>query len=118
VVHALSQKRPPERTETVIDIWPSASGLLTERGCRAGVTSWTRISDRSMPPRVKAFSNYHNSRLAVREAGVNGYDQPIFMNERGTVAEGAGACLMLVRGGHLVTPTLTSSVLEGITRDS
>jgi branched-chain amino acid aminotransferase len=118
VVRTLSQKQPPERTETVIDMWPSKSGLLTDRGSRAGVTSWTRISDRSMPPRIKAFSNYHNSRLAVLEAGVNGYDQPIFLNDRGTVAEGAGACLMLVRNGSLVTPTLTSSVLEGITRDT
>lgn len=97
VVHSLSSPRPPELTEVVIDVWPSASGLLTERGCRAGVSSWTRISDRSMPPRVKAFSNYQNSRLAVLEAGVNGYNQPVFLNDRGTVAEGAGACLMLAR---------------------
>jgi branched-chain amino acid aminotransferase len=105
-------------TETVIDTWPSESKLLSLAGVRAGVTSWTRISDASMPPRVKAFSNYHNSRLANFEVGAHGYDSPIFLNDRGKVAEGAGACIAFVRRGRLVTPALTSGVLDSITRDT
>jgi shikimate kinase len=54
-------------TEFVIDTWPFASRMLTDRGCKAGVSSWTRISDNSMPPRAKVFSNYHNGRLGILE---------------------------------------------------
>jgi branched-chain amino acid aminotransferase len=110
--------RTLRETETVIDTWPLESTLLTHPGCRAGVSSWARIDDASMPPRVKAFSNYHNSRLANLEAGAHGFDTPIFLNERGKVAEGAGACIALVRRGRLITPTLTSGVLDSITRDT
>lgn len=103
-------------TECVIDHWPFTSRMLTERGFRCCISTWTRLSDRMMPPRIKAFSNYHNSRLAVVEARHNGYDAPIFLNHRGTVAEGPGACLAMIRKGRMVTPPVTGSILESITR--
>jgi branched-chain amino acid aminotransferase len=118
IVREMASKTPVRETETVIDTWPSPSALLTERGCRAGVTSWRRIDDAAMPPRVKAFSNYHNSRLAKLEAAAHGYDEPIFLNDRGKVAEGPGACIALVRRGRLVTPEITSGLLDSITRDT
>ncbi|TDC84971.1 branched-chain amino acid transaminase [Micromonospora sp. KC606] len=104
--------------EVVIDSWPFRSRLDTGRGCRAGVSSWQRISDAAMPPRVKAFSNYHNGRLAMMEAQENGHDWPILLNERHKVSEGPGACIALVRNGTVITPSLTSGVLESITRDT
>lgn len=104
--------------EVVVDSWPFRSGLDAKRGCRAGVSSWQRVSDASMPPRVKAFSNYHNGRLAMMEARENGHDWPILLNERHKVSEGPGACIALVRNGTVVTPSLTSGVLESITRDT
>jgi branched-chain amino acid aminotransferase len=102
--------------EVVVDTWPFRSGLNKERGCRAAVSSWLRVSDASTPPRVKAFSNYHNGRLALMEARENGHDWPILLNEHHKVAEGPGACIALVRGGTVITPSLTSGVLESITR--
>lgn len=102
--------------EVVIDSWPFTSHLGTPRGCRAAVSSWLRVSDASMPPRVKAFSNYHNGRLAVIEARENGHDWPILLNERHKVSEGPGACVALVRDGKVITPSLSSGVLESITR--
>ena len=82
------------------------------------MSSWQRINDAAMPPRVKAFSNYHNGRLAMMEARENGHDWPILLNERHKVSEGPGACIALVRDGTVVTPSLTSGVLESITRDT
>jgi len=105
-------------TELLIDTWPFSSQMGTERGCRACVSSWTRIADNASPPRVKAFANYHNARLGVIEAKEAGYDWPIFLNQAGKVTEGPGACVGIVRAGTLVTPSLTSGVLESITRDS
>ncbi|MBV7696594.1 branched-chain-amino-acid transaminase [Streptomyces sp. TRM70350] len=104
--------------EVIIDSWPFRSALDTERGCRAAVSSWLRVGEHSAPPRAKAFSNYHNGRLALMEARENGHDWPVMLNERHKVSEGAGACLALVRDGVAVTPSLTSGVLPGITRDT
>jgi branched-chain amino acid aminotransferase len=40
------------------------------------------------------------------------------MNEQGKVAEGGGACIALIRNGVLITPDVTQSILESITRDA
>jgi branched-chain amino acid aminotransferase len=104
--------------EVVIDSWPFRSALGAERGCRAAVSSWLRVGESSAPPRAKAFSNYHNGRLALMEARENGHDWPVMLNERHKVSEGAGACIALVRDGVVATPSLTSGVLPGITRDT
>jgi branched-chain amino acid aminotransferase len=106
------------RCEVIVDSWPFRSGLSGHHGCRAAVSSWLRAGDSSMPPRAKAFSNYHNGRLAMIEARENGHDWPIMLNERRQLAEGPGACIALVRQGTVVTPHLTSGVLDSITRAS
>lgn len=82
------------------------------------VSTWRRINDNVLSPRIKCGANYINSRMAQREAIRNGYDTTVFLNEFGKVAEGPGSCLFLVRDGKLVTPMLTDSVLESITRDT
>jgi branched-chain amino acid aminotransferase len=94
--------------------WPSR--LKSGRASHLCISSWTRISDNVMPPRVKASSNYLNSRLASEEARRNGYDGAILLNPDGKVAEAPGACVMIVRHGQLITPTVTSGILESITR--
>ncbi len=104
------------KTEMVIDSWSFNTQMLTQRGCSCCVSSWRRIDDTSMPPRAKVFSNYHNSRFATIEAKQGGYDWPIFLNDRGKVTEGPGACIAMVREGKLITPNITSGVLESITR--
>lgn len=83
---------------------------------RACISSWERINDNALPPRAKVGANYINGRYAHLQARQDGYDLPIFLGQDGKVAEGAGACLFMVRNGHLVTPPTTSSVLESITR--
>lgn len=93
-----------------------ASSPSLSTGVAARVVSWRRIDDESMPPRVKAGANYLNSRYAVMEAKVDGYDTAILLNHRGKVAEGPGACLMMVRNGKVITPPVTEGILESITR--
>ncbi len=83
-----------------------------------GVSSWTRLADGAMPPRMKSIANYHNGRLASVEARRNGYDAPLMLNDRGRIAEGFGYNVALVRDGRLITPAATESILVGITRDS
>ena len=89
-----------------------------KKGLNACVTSWRRISDVNLSPRIKCGANYINSRMGQREALRNGYDTCIFLNEFGKVSEGPGSCFFMVKDGYLITPQLTDSVLESITRDS
>ncbi|HTZ42545.1 MAG TPA: branched-chain-amino-acid transaminase [Jatrophihabitans sp.] len=84
----------------------------------AKVSTWRRISDEAMPPRIKTGANYHNSRLAQHEAVRDGYQTALLLNSRGTVAEAPGSCLVMVRNGQLVTPPGSSGVLEGLTVDA
>lgn len=89
-----------------------------KKGLNCCVTSWRRISDTTLSPRIKCGANYINSRVGQREALRNGYDTCIFLNEAGKVAEGPGSCFFMVVNGMLITPMLTDSVLESITRDT
>lgn len=79
------------------------------------VSSWRRISDDTMPPRIKSGANYLNNRLAHQEAVRNGYHTALILNQRGSIAEAPGSCVMMVRDGRLITPPATSGSLEGIT---
>ncbi len=97
---------------------PFTSHLGSGTTVTAGVSSWTRISDNVLSPRVKCLSNYQNSRLATLEARRNGYDQAILLNNQGKVAEGAASCLVIIRNGVAITSTVTSGILESITRQT
>lgn len=96
----------------------NTSAEYNKKGLNACVSSWRRISEEMLSPRIKCGANYMNSRAGQREAIRNGYDTCIFLNDSGTVAEGPGSCFFLIKDEKLITPKLTDSVLESITRDS
>ena len=73
-------------------------------------------ADNAIPPRVKAAANYQNSRLALLQAKTDGYDDAILLNSDGSVAEGPGYTLFLVRDDRPITAPVTSNILEGVTR--
>lgn len=89
-----------------------------KKGLNCCISTWRRISDQNLSPRIKCGANYINSRMAQLEAWDNGYDCAIFLNERGQLSEGPGSCLFIVKNGELITPALTDCVLESITRDT
>lgn len=88
----------------------------TRDGIHVGTSSWRRIADTSMPARVKATSNYVNGRLAGMQGKLDGYDNVLMLTEAGHVAESPGSCFFMIRGGKAVTPGVTSSILESVTR--
>ncbi len=57
--------------------------------------------------------NYHEKRKALRE----GYDEPVFLNTKGALTEGATTNLFFVKGGRLVTPHVSCGLLEGVFRN-
>jgi len=66
----------------------------------------------------KAASNYANAALARVEALRDGYDEAIMLNYQGKIAEGSAENIFLVNNGEISTPSASSGILEGITRDS
>jgi branched-chain amino acid aminotransferase len=87
-------------------------------GLHVAVSSWTRTADNAIPARVKAAANYQNSRLALLQAKTDGYDDAILLNSDGSVAEGPGYTLFLVQDERPMTPSVTSNILEGVTRST
>ena len=89
-----------------------------KQGVDVCVSSWQRIAPNTLPAIAKASANYMNSQLIKMEATTNGYAEGIALDSSGHVSEGSGENIFVVRDGKLMTPTLGSSVLPGITRDS
>ncbi len=85
-------------------------------GVHAGVSSWRRIADTSMPARVKATANYVNGRLAGIAGKADGYDNVLLLTQAGHVAESPGSCFFMIRKGKPITPSVTSGILESVTR--
>lgn len=96
----------------------SASSILgSDETITCGVSSWTRISDNVMPPRVKAISNYQNSRYVADEMNMHGHDFGIILNQQGKVSEVSYACIFIIRNGVAITPPVSAGILESITRE-
>ena len=93
-----------------------ASKPIDARVMKVQVSSWRRIDDEAMPPRIKNAANYSNGRLALMQARDDGYDEAIMLTRHGTVSEGPSACVFVVRKGVVMTPPGTASILESITR--
>ena len=85
-------EQPGEIVLTTRDV---SSGLDGSKVVHCNVSSWTRISDNVLPPRVKAITNYQNSRYVSTESRINGYDYGIILNPNGKVAEAAYACIYI-----------------------
>jgi branched-chain amino acid aminotransferase len=108
---------PPEDSFAMIAV-PMGDYLDTHKGLHCGVSSWRRLQDNSIPCRAKICGAYVNSALAAQEARDRGFDEAIFLNEAGRVAEGSAMNLFAVRDGRLITPDVSQGILEGITRDT
>lgn len=80
------------------------------------ISSVRRNSPRALDPAMKCC-NLINNILAVREAQAKKAAEPLMLNERGDVAEGASANVFIVAKGALVTPPLNDGILPGVTRE-
>lgn len=97
---------------------PFGAYIEAEGAIRCTTSSWRRIDDTIIPPRVKISGHYVNSILAKTEAVLAGFDEAIFLNQDGSVSEGSGENLFMVTNGTLHTPLVSENNLTGITRDS
>jgi branched-chain amino acid aminotransferase len=110
----ITEKAP---TNVAIFVFPFGD-LFNKNGITAGVVSWRKFSDMSTPTQAKMGGNYLNSIIATQEAKRNGFDEAILLDHNGNVSESPGENIFIVREGQLITPPLSSSALNGITRDT
>jgi branched-chain amino acid aminotransferase len=107
--------------DVVIAVWPWGAYLGEEgqrHGIRCKVASWRRMSTDSFIPEAKASGQYLNSILAKVESAKAGYDEAIMLDHHGNVSEGSGENVFVVRDGHIFTPPMHASILDGITARS
>lgn len=109
------------KTDIMIAAFPWGAYLgeeALEKGVDACVSSWNRVAPNTIPSGAKAGGNYLSGYLIGREARQGGYGEGIALGADGLLSEGAGENLFVVRDGVLMTPPSSSSILQGITRDS
>ena len=84
-------------------------------GVRLVTSSLRRSASDALPPQIKSL-NYLTSVLASIEARRQGADEAVLLNAQGLIAECTADNLFLVSGGRVLTPTVASGALAGITR--
>jgi branched-chain amino acid aminotransferase len=97
-----------------IELYPKE---LYEKGMAIISSSVVRNHPNAVSPKIKSL-NYLNNILAKIEALDAGVHEAIMYNHLGYVAECTGDNLFLVRNGTVLTPSLESGLLEGITRQA
>jgi len=110
----VTQKAP---THTAIFAFPFGD-LFNKNGITATISKWRKFSDTSTPTQAKMGGNYLNSVLATQDAKQRGFDEAILLDQSGNVSEAPGENIFLVKNNKLITPSLNSSALDGITRRS
>lgn len=88
---------------------------LYEAGLSVRIVDVHKISARSLDPSLKT-GNYLNSIQALRQAAASAAEDAIMCNAAGHVAEGATSNVFMVKAGRVITPSLATGLLEGITR--
>ncbi len=107
--------------EVYIPCWPWGAYLgdeALESGVDVCVSTWCRVAPNTLPAMAKMAGNYLGGQLAKMEALANGYVEAIALGPDGTLSEGSGQNIFLVRQGTLFTPPIDGTLLPGITRAS
>lgn len=84
-------------------------------GIRITVSKWRKPSPAAAPLNAKAACHYAVATLGLHAARRAGFDDALFLDHEGCVAEATGANLFAVCDGVLVTPPAVHC-LDGITR--
>jgi branched-chain amino acid aminotransferase len=107
--------------DVAIAVWEWGAYLgasALEQGIDVCVSSWRRSAPDTLPTMAKAGGNYLNSQLIKLEAIANGYAEGIALGVDGTVSEGSGENIFVIRDNIIYTTPLSSAILCGVTRSS
>ena len=85
--------------------WPSyMDPEARDRGIKVRTSSFTRHHVNIAMCKAKANGNYINSMLALREALESGAEEALLLDNEGSVAEGRGENVFLIRDNRMCTP--------------
>ncbi len=104
------------RVTLIIFVWPWEK-YLKEDFVSMKITNYRRLDSKTVDIKAKISGYYANGLLGFIEAKKAGFDQPLFLDTSGYVAEGAINNIFFVKNGVVYTST-TRNILNGITRDS
>ena len=107
---------PPVEVAIAAWEWGKYLGASEEEGVDVCVSSWQRVAPNTIPAMAKAAGNYLSSQLIGLEAKRLGFVEGIGLSADGTVSEGAGENLFVIKDGVVYTPGIAHSLLNGITR--
>jgi len=116
-VGALGHDPSTCKKPTVIVYVTPTPVMKKSRSIRTVVSPYRRPPAFVLPPESKT-THYLNNILAKMEAKKKGADDAILLDVRGFVSEGCAWNIFLVKNGCVSTPSITSSILKGITRDA
>ncbi len=88
---------------------------LYERGMHATIAA-VRRNESSPLSRIKCAAGLLDGVLARERAREAGFDEAIMLNTHGSVAEATVSNVFVVSEGRLLTPTIDSGALPGVTR--
>lgn len=98
--------------------WGAYLGEKAGKGVHVYIVPWRRVHHSQLKMTAKLGGCYVQSAISGTEARSLGFDEAVFLNLEGNVAEGPGENIFMVKDGVLQTNDKTESVLEGITRAS
>ncbi len=98
--------------------WGAYLGEEAQKGIHVYLLPWKRIHHCQFDMKAKLGGLYILSTIYGTLAREKGFDEAVFLNLEGNVAEGPGENILIVKDGVLKTNDVSESILEGITRTS
>lgn len=98
--------------------WGAYLGDKAANGVSVFLLPWRRVHFSQLDMSAKLGGVYIQSTICGIEARARGYDEAVFLNLEGNIAEGPGENIFIWKDGVLKTNDKTESILEGITRTS
>jgi branched-chain amino acid aminotransferase len=98
--------------------WGAYLGEKSVNGVSVCIVPWRRLHHSQLDMKAKLGGAYIQSTICGLETRAEGYDEAVFLNIEGNVAEGPGENIFIVKDGVVKTNDTSESILEGITRTS
>lgn len=107
--------------ELAIAVWDWGTYLGSDaltKGIDVCISTWNRPAPNTLPAMAKTGANYALSQLMKVEAIEGGFAEAIALDVSGNVSEGSGENIFAVMDGIVYTPSISCSLLPGVTRSS
>lgn len=99
-------------------VWENRENAYTEQDLRRGLhVAIAKIRRNQTSPYVQhKLTNYAENYMVRMQAKNQGYDEALFLNFDGNLAEGSASNFFMVRDGVVYTPPVKEGALPGIVR--